>query len=142
MRRFIPRRSSILAIAVVALSINALSGFVSSGGAAPATHSVQVVTGMTFLVKFGARATASPGDDTYATSDCPASYPILVTGGYQASGTYNSLLGGAPSVTTSEPTTSGTSWLVHLLDPKTAGQINLDAVALCAHLTTTTVTSG
>jgi hypothetical protein len=138
LRSLTRRRTSILTIAVVALSINALVGFVHTGGAAPSSQTVHVITGVSVYEQDGTSYSLGSHDTGAAGVQCQKGH-ILFGGGYAASGNYNALVGGPPSFTYSAPDEAGKGWEVHLADPP-GTESTFHAVAICVNITHQNIT--
>jgi len=81
MQRLLRYRSSLLLLAVTALSINALTGFAESGGATTTSTPVKVVTSIVFHAASGHSMTVEPGSGGAGSAACPPSYNYLISGG-------------------------------------------------------------
>ena len=127
----------ILAVAVVALSINAIVGFAGIGRASgkQPLGRVKVISAIQFQDVEARPFKVRSGSGTYGSVHCPA-HTIVVSGGYLLWGGVSDA--NPPSVIGSSRTGSD-SWRINVDNPPTGGDATVSAFATCATITYTSV---
>ena len=81
------RRS--VAFAAIVGGICAFAGFAAAGHATTSAKEIRVVTGFQFITVVGTVEPVAVGTQGQRELKCPAQYPVLVTGGFRAGGTFS-----------------------------------------------------